>query len=105
MNMESGFGWHYPPGTPGPRTTPYSLTCGSCGKQVDAVLHEELGTSSLDPEECPACGEPWDDDVMSSAVEPEPDWDIEREEQRQEDAAEQAMDDYDDAHYHYPEGG
>jgi|1185.fasta_scaffold34821_6 hypothetical protein len=54
--MERGFGWHYPPGTPGPRTVHGSVTCEDCEYQGGAKLIHDLGTADLVPEVCPSCG-------------------------------------------------
>lgn len=36
---------------------PVVAHCGDCGFQFDAVEQREYGTSWLEPEECPRCGE------------------------------------------------
>ena len=37
------FGWHYPPGTPGPKATDVVLQCEECGDEFEGQLVEDLG--------------------------------------------------------------
>jgi len=51
--------WHggtLPPGTPAPRAEAMVATCKDCGRTVEAMLHTEMGSSELNPEDCPNCG-------------------------------------------------
>lgn len=57
----AGFGWDYPPGTPGPRRYDVDLRCTADGCPLDGAairgtVTEELGATYIDPEECPGCG-------------------------------------------------
>ena len=61
-NMERGFGWHYPPGTPGPRSESQYGICSECEKQHPVQIITDLGTSEAIPEESPCCGAEWEDD-------------------------------------------
>jgi rRNA maturation protein Nop10 len=56
-NIEQGFGWHYPPGTPGPRSEPRTFKCAECDNVYDGQIIYDLGTADLVPESCPECGE------------------------------------------------
>jgi ssDNA-binding Zn-finger/Zn-ribbon topoisomerase 1 len=71
--MERGFGWHYPPGMPGPRSEALIVECPNCEASIGITETYELGGTFIDPEECPACGESWPDDILSHASAPEPD--------------------------------
>lgn len=69
-------GWHggvYPHGTPPPRSDWIVLVCNGCGSHVKATRYSELGTSDVEPEECPDCGRPWDGDEEWEHDEPDPD--------------------------------
>ncbi len=63
--MESGFGYYYPAGTPGPSTEHVIATCGECGWTGEGKLIRDLGTSDLvinhpgyqDDGACPDCGQ------------------------------------------------
>lgn len=101
-NMESGFGWHYPPGTPGPESRAVEITCPNCETVQHATIYSELGATELIPDECPGCGIEWGqyDDLLAGATEPERDVDQDREAEW-----ERAMDEDDareEASYHYP---
>ena len=70
--MEAGFGWFYPPGTPGPSRTTVDLVCVNpdCPtvqdgepERSEGVLETDLGTSYLlgrAEDGCPVCGAPWE---------------------------------------------
>lgn len=95
--------WHggvYPPGTPRPTSEAMDVTCPSCKADVGVTRTTELGTTYIDPEECPACGEPWPDDILDSARAPERDWDQERE--REWERAQDEDDRLEESSYHYP---
>lgn len=80
--MESGFGWHYPPGTPGPYSEQMRVECPSCETEVAISYTVELGAGFVEPEECPACGEPFPTDILDRAEADEgPDPDDLREQQ------------------------
>lgn len=59
--MEQGFGWHYPPGTPAPSTRHVIARCRKCGWQDEGRVIEDLGTADLilggqdSNWECPHC--------------------------------------------------
>lgn len=58
--MESGFGWHYPPGTSG-EAHASRLTCEN-GHEIEVRVVSELGATWTEPEDCPRCGGEFDPD-------------------------------------------
>lgn len=64
MGREPGFGWDYPPGTPGPTSETVLVSCSECDHEQVVTYWADLGTGGYDPEECPVCGGPWDDEQV-----------------------------------------
>lgn len=60
--MERGFGWHYPPGTPGPTRTAATARCSECGETREITIETDLGATFYLPEESPCCGAEWSDE-------------------------------------------
>lgn len=76
MATDLPVGWHggvYPHGTPSPSSDWIVITCGKCGEQTKATRYSELGTSDVEPEECPSCGTPFEGDEDYEYDEPDPD--------------------------------
>lgn len=72
--MERGFGWHYPPGTPGPHSEQAQARCLECDEVQTIETYWELGSTEWIPAECPLCGGSWSDDLEPMEP-PEPDYD------------------------------
>jgi hypothetical protein len=101
MPSEWHGGW-LPPGTPAPYSEPMEVTCRACETDVQVTLHHELGAVDIVPEECPACGEPWSEDILDTGRAPEPDPDQLREQEweaRQQDEEDRR----DERNENYPE--
>jgi len=81
------------------------VRCVSCEEVTPLAVIHDLGAVELQPEECPECGEPWDEDVLERAEPDEgPDPDDLRE-QQMEAQRQDAEDRQDERIENYPEEG
>lgn len=77
--MEPGrpFGYHYPAGTPGPRTEHTILECENGHRYEGRIIHD-LGAADTVPETCPECkGMTTKRSDDQAPIEEIPDWAIE----------------------------
>lgn len=57
MEPDRPLGYHYPAGTPGPRSKAVVFKCeeDDCGHEFEGRIIYDLGTADLVPEVCPVC--------------------------------------------------